>query len=55
MFYQEQVIEIFRKLGDFRWGRPTDPPAMSKKKHAEIERSAKTFTRATRCEIFAAL
>lgn len=42
--YQEQVIEIFRKLGGFSLGQADMiRRAMSKKKQAEIERERKTF------------
>ncbi len=42
--YQEQVIEIFRKLGGFSLGQADlIRRAMSKKKQAEIERERKTF------------
>lgn len=42
--YQEQVIEIFRKLGGFSLGQADlIRRAMSKKKHAEIEKERKTF------------
>jgi len=42
--YQEQVIEIFRRLGGFSLGQADlIRRAMSKKKHAEIERERKTF------------
>jgi DNA polymerase-3 subunit alpha len=42
--YQEQVIEIFRKLGGFSLGQADMiRRAMSKKKQAEIEKERKTF------------
>jgi len=42
--YQEQVIEIFRKLGGFSLGQADMiRRAMSKKKHAEIEKERKAF------------
>ncbi|MCF0121002.1 MAG: DNA polymerase III subunit alpha, partial [Oscillospiraceae bacterium] len=42
--YQEQVIEIFRRLGGFSLGQADMiRRAMSKKKQAEIERERKTF------------
>lgn len=42
--YQEQVIEIFRKLGGFSLGQADlIRRAMSKKKQAEIERERNTF------------
>lgn len=42
--YQEQVIEIFRKLGGFSLGQADMiRRAMSKKKQAEIERERQTF------------
>ncbi len=42
--YQEQVIEIFRKLGGFSLGQADlIRRAMSKKKQAEIEKERKTF------------
>ncbi len=42
--YQEQVIEIFRRLGGFSLGQADMiRRAMSKKKHVEIEKERKTF------------
>jgi len=42
--YQEQVIEIFRRLAGFSLGQADMiRRAMSKKKHAEIERERRTF------------
>lgn len=42
--YQEQVIEIFRRLGGFSLGQADMiRRAMSKKKHSEIEKERKTF------------
>lgn len=42
--YQEQVIEIFRKIGGFSLGQADlIRRAMSKKKHAEITRERRTF------------
>ncbi len=42
--YQEQVIEIFRRLGGFSLGQADMiRRAMSKKKHAEIEKERKAF------------
>jgi DNA polymerase-3 subunit alpha len=44
IIYQEQVIEIFRKLGGFSLGQADMiRRAMSKKKQAEIEKERKTF------------
>jgi DNA polymerase-3 subunit alpha len=42
--YQEQVIEIFRRIGGFSLGQADlIRRAMSKKKHSEIEKERKTF------------